>query len=255
MTTVVCLGDRLVADTRASLEQKDFVGVGGDKVLYNDETIKIRTFTGDYLWDETTRIQMVGFAGTLQTISKFVKFMDNLVCPMEQFLITLDRMENGSLYDILGLQKTSNLIICLNDGRSIRLSIGAKNHVYRGPDFTVKAVGSGAFYFDALSGIFELDPELLFRIAISADQYSSKDSFVEGRYDKDKGKWFLHKELLKYDKKFNVDILVNGFIPNIKALLSNVGNDVLDKSEAGIEEPSPQVTNATKPRSVKKQKM
>ena len=255
MTTVVYLGDRLVADTRASLEQKDFVGVGGDKVLYNDETIKIRTFSGDYLWDDTTKIQMVGFAGTVKTIACFTKFMDNLVCPMEQFLMTLDRLENGCLYDILGLQKASSFIICLDDGRSIRLTINNQHHVYRGPDFNVKAVGSGAFYFDALSGIFELDPELLFRIAISADQYSSKDSFVEGRYDKDKGKWFLHKELLKYDKKFNVDILVNGFIPNIKALLSNVGNDVLDKSEAGIEEPSPQVTNATKPRSVKKQKM
>lgn len=219
MTTVVYLGNRIIADTRATIQEEGYVSENGEKQLLNDQTVKCRTFDPGYMWDEERDIRLIGCSGTMGGIRKFVAFMKLLRCPMEQFILTLGVRDSGLLWKIIGLEKPSSFILCLNTGESIRLSITPKTHIYKGPDKKIKAVGSGAFYFDALKDVFDVDPETIFRIAINTDKYSSKDTFVEGVYDPEKQTWTLDPEPFKYTHPLDPEVLVNGFNPHVKAIL------------------------------------
>lgn len=222
MTTVVYLGNRIIADTRATIQQEGFVTSTGESQLYNDGTVKFRTFDPGYMWDDKRDIRLIGGAGTLLGLRKFVAFMKQLRCPMEQFLLTLGDRETGLLARIVGLERHSSYILCLNTGESIKLTVGQKSHTYKGPDNKVKAIGSGAFYFDALQDVFQMDPELVFRLAINTDKHSSKDVFIEGVYDAEKQNWTMDPEPYKYSNPVDPEVLINSFNPNIKAIFKGV---------------------------------
>lgn len=220
MTTVVYLGDRVLSDTRGSIQQEGFASEKGEKAIVNDTLVKMRTFSGGYMWDEEHEIGLVGFAGTTGSMRQFINFMDKLQCPMEQFLMTLRGVGPVSLFDLLRLEKPSSYLICLDNGQSIRLHVTKERHTYIGPSNKVKAIGSGSFYFDALVDVFHIDHEKLFRLAIAADPYSSKDRTKTGLYDKEDKTWRLVKGLQDYDEPLDVNVLVNGFSPAIKALFN-----------------------------------
>lgn len=222
MTTVVYLGNRVVADTRATIQQEGFTTPSGESQLYNDGTVKLRTFDPGFMWDDKRDIRMIGGAGTVMGLKKFVAFMKMLQCPMEQFLMTLGNRDAGLLANIVGLEHPSSFILCLNTGESIKLVISKKSHTYKGPDNKIKAIGSGAFYFDALQDVFKMDPELVFRLAISTDKHSSKDVFIEGVYDSEKQHWTMDPEPFRYSTPVDPEMLINSFNPHIKAIFKGV---------------------------------
>lgn len=225
----------MVADTRASITQKGYIGANGDTTLCNDDTVKYRTFDPGFMWDDQRDIRLIGCSGTITGIRKFCNFMKTLQCPMEQFLLTMNGLGKERLFNLIGLEKPSSFILCLDNGQSIKLNINSHNYTYAGPDNKVKAIGSGAFYFEALKDVFHIEPEVLFRIAINVDAYSSKDAFIEATYDAEKKSWGFESTVLSYSNPLDPEALINGMAPGLKAILKGA----IDALEQNIPESPP----------------
>lgn len=221
MTTIVYLGDRMISDTRGSIQEKGFNTPNGETSLINDNISKFVVLNGNYPWDDRLQMSVMGVAGNLQSKDRLTKFLSRLRFPLEQLLLSLDR-SSGSLYNLIGLTTHTSAIICMDDGSSLTLSISKNNFRYCIPDRRVKACGSGAYYFEATKEIFAIDPIDLFRIATSVDRHSSKNQFTESVYDTVDKEWVTNDFFLEFDKPLELEVLVNGFHPNIRAMFTSV---------------------------------
>lgn len=224
MTTIVYLGDRIIADTRGSISEKGFKSSNGERTLINDELSKFFTLNGDFPWDENLNMLLLGVSGNIYSKNKLVDFLAKLRFPLASLLLSLDN-NSESLYKLIGLNTFTSVIICMDDGSSIKLTITKSNFRFGFPDRKVKSCGSGAYYFEATRDIFAIDPVDLFRIATSVDRHSSKKHFAESVYDPIKREWVTNESFLEFDKPLELETLVNGFHPNIRAMFTSVLED------------------------------
>lgn len=235
MTTVVYLGDRIIADTRASIRQKGFIGESGDLVLNNDEAIKIETFGPGFQWDDHRDIQLVGTAGVLSSMRAFGKFLTKLQCPLDSFLHSFDGRED-MLYKFIGLATASSFILCLDTGESVHIRITERGFTTTAANREVKACGSGGFYFDATKDLFDLNPIILFRLAIGVDPSSSNAHYIEASYDGEKKQWIMDKTIKSFAEDLDPALLINSIHPNVKAMfkgtLSELSEVVTDPNES-----------------------
>jgi len=227
MTTVVYLGDRILADTRSSIKQEGFLSESGDKTLCNDQTIKLVPFSEGHFWDGDREIQMVGAAGTVAGRDSFVRFLKKLQCPLKDFLKSMEHRERH-LYNILSLQTPSTFILCLDDGSSVKVFFNDRLCRWIEPNTKVKACGSGAFYFDAIRDLFEIDPVTLFRLSITTDKSSSSEQYIEAVYNSKERTWTLDKTIKRFEEPLDPEVLINSLHPNVKAMFRTTLN-ALDK--------------------------
>lgn len=225
MTTVVYLGDRIIADTRASIRQKGFVGVKGDTDLLNDRMTKLETFGPGFFWDSCRQIQLMGAAGTKSGMKAFGEFMRRLQCPLEQFLDSFSGSEE-MIYKIIGLSTPSTFLLCLETGDCVKLFINERIFHKSPVNRKVKACGSGSFYFDASKHIFQTDPVLLFRMASTVDPSSSDGSYIEALYNEEKREWVLDREIKHFDTPVDPEVLINSLHPNIRAMFKGTVSEV-----------------------------
>lgn len=237
MTTIVYMGDRIIADTRASIHKKGFVSPNGDKSLYDEKCIKLEITKHDVEWDCHTEIDILGGSGTQQGCKNFTDFLYRLKVPLSDFLNSLATRES-SLYKLIGLEASSTFILGLSNGEGVRIAINPRTFTVTGPTKKVLACGSGGFYFDATKDLFHTDPEILFRLASGVDEFSSTDKYQEGFYDFEARAWAIHKDIKTFDKPLDPEVLINSLHPNVKAMFKGTASEIKpspkDKPTKGV---------------------